>query len=200
MVAPDTDDTTNQEGNDAMPNDKTKKPTAGRAAGTKRGEESTSRGARRQSAASRSAFDFMKQKLSRDAAGVSERDIRALRTSVPEKLKTVDTKQLRKELEWVGELVGRVRTLWDMLFDKEFVIDWKSKALVGASLLYFVLPTDLTPDFIPGIGYIDDALVLATVWKLIQEKIDEYIDFKQRPSRRSARRADTGEESEAAAG
>ncbi|MBC8144641.1 MAG: DUF1232 domain-containing protein [bacterium] len=123
------------------------------------------------------AFDFMRQRLTRDAADVNERDINRLKSSVPDKLEAIDTKQLRKELEWVGEMVSRVRTLWDMLFDREFSIDWKSKALVAAGLLYFVLPTDLTPDFIPGIGFIDDALVLGTLWRLIQDKIDDYMSF-----------------------
>jgi uncharacterized membrane protein YkvA (DUF1232 family) len=188
-----------------MPNEKTTKSTAaGRAAST-RGEEGTTRGARKAKSSTRAgsrpettasrAFDFMRQRLNRDAEGVSERDIHALRSSVPEKLEAIDTKQLRKELEWVGELVGRVRTLWDMLFDKEYAIDWKSKALAAAALLYFVLPTDLTPDFIPGIGYIDDALVLATLWRLMQEKIDDYISFK-RGNRRGARRG--GDEAEVA--
>lgn len=119
----------------------------------------------------------MRQELARDADHVSESDIRKLKSTVPEKLEAMDTRQLRKELAWVGEMVERVRTLWDMLFDREFSIDWKTRALIAASLLYFVLPIDLTPDFIPGIGYIDDALVLATLWRLIQEKIDEYIEF-----------------------
>lgn len=136
------------------------------------------REARAEGSASR-AFDFMRQRLSRDADRVDEKDINSLRSSVPEKLEAIDTKLLSKELEWVGEMIGRVRTLWTMLFDKEFVVDWKAKALVGAALLYFVLPTDLTPDFIPGIGYIDDALVLATLWRLLQDKLDEYISFKR---------------------
>lgn len=201
MVAPDTDDKPNQEDNEPMPTDKTPKSNAARAAANAREEESTTRSTRKGAGAARGesprrgksegtasrAFDFMRSRLNRDAENVSERDIHALRSSVPEKLEAIDTKQLRKELEWVGEMVGRVRTLWDMLFDKEYVIDWKSKALVGAALLYFVMPADLTPDFIPGIGYIDDALVLATLWRLMQEKIDEYIDYKRGGRRKPVR-------------
>jgi uncharacterized membrane protein YkvA (DUF1232 family) len=198
MVAPDTDDTTNQEDNEPMPTEKTPKGNAAGRAADARDDESTTRAARKGRSGSRGgsrsegrgegtasrAFDFMRQRLNRDADSVSERDIHALRTSVPEKLEAIDTKALRKELEWVGEMVGRIRTLWDMLFDKDFVVDWKSKALVGAALLYFVMPADLTPDFIPGIGYIDDALVLATLWRLMQEKIDEYLNFKRANSGR----------------
>jgi uncharacterized membrane protein YkvA (DUF1232 family) len=42
-----------------------------------------------------------------------------------------------------------------------------AKALMMAALAYFVLPTDAIPDFIAGIGYTDDAAVIATVLALI---------------------------------
>ncbi|RAI40775.1 YkvA family protein [Rhodoplanes roseus] len=38
-------------------------------------------------------------------------------------------------------------------------------ALFGA-LAYFVLPSDLVPDFIPALGFTDDAAVIATVVRL----------------------------------
>lgn len=38
-------------------------------------------------------------------------------------------------------------------------------ALFGA-LAYFVLPADFVPDFVPALGFTDDAAVLATVVKL----------------------------------
>lgn len=36
------------------------------------------------------------------------------------------------------------------------------KAILIGALAYFVVPTDLIPDFIVGFGYTDDAAVLAT--------------------------------------
>ena len=38
--------------------------------------------------------------------------------------------------------------------------------LLGA-IAYFVLPTDLIPDYIPVVGYTDDAAVLATAVNLV---------------------------------
>jgi uncharacterized membrane protein YkvA (DUF1232 family) len=35
------------------------------------------------------------------------------------------------------------------------------KALLLAAIAYFVVPTDMIPDFITGIGFVDDASVLA---------------------------------------
>lgn len=42
-----------------------------------------------------------------------------------------------------------------------------AKALMMAALAYFVLPTDVIPDFIPGIGYTDDAAVFAAALALV---------------------------------
>ncbi len=72
-----------------------------------------------------------------------------------------------------------MRALDDLLRDRDFSISLKTKGLVAAALLYFVLPTDVVPDFIPGIGYIDDALVLSTLWKLIGEEIEGYMLFRK---------------------
>lgn len=46
-------------------------------------------------------------------------------------------------------------------------------AIVSA-LIYFVSPIDLIPDFLPGIGYLDDATVIFACWKLIESDIEEY--------------------------
>ena len=45
---------------------------------------------------------------------------------------------------------------------------------VVAMLLYFVSPIDLIPDFIPGVGYIDDAALLAFALYAIRNDLDNY--------------------------
>ena len=54
-------------------------------------------------------------------------------------------------------------------FDRQTPLQVKA-VLVGA-IAYFVLPTDLIPDYIPVIGYTDDAAVLATAIKLVASHI-----------------------------
>ncbi len=41
------------------------------------------------------------------------------------------------------------------------------KAVLLGAIAYFVLPTDLIPDYLPVIGYADDAAVLAAAIKLV---------------------------------
>jgi uncharacterized membrane protein YkvA (DUF1232 family) len=54
-------------------------------------------------------------------------------------------------------------------FDRDTPLHVKG-ALVGA-IVYFVLPADAVPDFLPVIGFGDDAAVLAASLKLVADHI-----------------------------
>lgn len=47
-----------------------------------------------------------------------------------------------------------------------------------AAILYFLSPIDFIPDFIPGIGLIDDVLVIGFVLKQIQGDLQKYEEWK----------------------
>ncbi len=50
---------------------------------------------------------------------------------------------------------------------------------ITSALVYFLSPIDVIPDIIPGIGHIDDALVITACLKLVQSDVDEYIVWRQ---------------------
>ena len=54
-------------------------------------------------------------------------------------------------------------------FDKNTPLTVKA-TLIGA-IAYFVLPTDAIPDYIPVIGYTDDAAVLALAIKMVSDHL-----------------------------
>jgi uncharacterized membrane protein YkvA (DUF1232 family) len=54
-------------------------------------------------------------------------------------------------------------------FDRQTPLHVKTVLL--AAIAYFILPTDLIPDYIPVIGYIDDAAVLAGAIKIVSSHI-----------------------------
>jgi uncharacterized membrane protein YkvA (DUF1232 family) len=54
-------------------------------------------------------------------------------------------------------------------FDKQTPL--KVKAVLLGAIAYFILPTDLIPDYIPVIGYTDDAAVLAAAIKIVSSHI-----------------------------
>ena len=50
----------------------------------------------------------------------------------------------------------------------------KSILYIVAALIYFVNPFDLIPDFIIGLGFADDAAVLAFVLRTIRSEVERY--------------------------
>jgi uncharacterized membrane protein YkvA (DUF1232 family) len=75
----------------------------------------------------------------------------------------------------VRRTAGKVPFLDDAVAAYFCAVDPRSPAKVKASILaalaYFVVPTDLVPDFIAGLGYSDDAAVLYGVLKLVHHHI-----------------------------
>ena len=47
------------------------------------------------------------------------------------------------------------------------------KAILVGALAYFVLPFDAIPDFIAGLGYVDDAAVLVAALKAVGSSVTE---------------------------
>ena len=54
------------------------------------------------------------------------------------------------------------------------------KAVLLAALAYFVVPTDMIPDFIAGLGYADDASVLYAAMAAVKRHISD--DHRRRAS------------------
>jgi uncharacterized membrane protein YkvA (DUF1232 family) len=58
---------------------------------------------------------------------------------------------------------------------REYIeIPVKSLVLIVAALIYFVNPLDILPDTIPGVGFIDDAAVVAFVIRQLKVDLDKY--------------------------
>jgi len=74
-------------------------------------------------------------------------------------------------------LVGRIPFAEDLVAAYYCAMDpatpIRVKAILLAALAYFILPTDLIPDFIAGIGFTDDAAVLATAISVVGGHIKE---------------------------
>ena len=82
---------------------------------------------------------------------------------------------LKKALENVRELYA--------LFKDSVKGDYKlhpaNVAMIGGGLLYFILPADLIPDFIPLVGYLDDLAVLTTITNSLKGEINTYRNWKE---------------------
>ena len=54
----------------------------------------------------------------------------------------------------------------------------QSLLMIVFGLLYFVIPTDLVPDFVP-LGFLDDASILLGVMKSLSADIDSFKQWKE---------------------
>ena len=55
---------------------------------------------------------------------------------------------------------------------------WATIAAIAFAILYVFNPIDLVPDFIPVLGWLDDAAVVAIVWGAIEHDLRRYCAAK----------------------
>lgn len=118
-------------------------------------------------------MENIEQMLHNKAKCVTDEDIKKIHNEMDEKLRKV-----KGGSNVVVKFIKRAKLLYDMLLDKEFKLEWSSKAVIIAALLYFISPIDVLPDFIPGIGYIDDAFMLVIVYNTLENEIKKFITLK----------------------
>ncbi len=91
------------------------------------------------------------------------------------RLASDEKKLLRRFWHKIRRLAASLPFAEDLLTAHYCAFDRKTPLHVKAALLgaiaYFVLPNDLIPDYIPVIGYTDDAAVLAGAIKLVASHI-----------------------------
>lgn len=78
---------------------------------------------------------------------------------------------------FVRERLDRLKTLINMLSDLEWRLPHADAKRVLNALAYFAEPEDLIPDHIPGIGFLDDAIMIELVARELKPEIDAYTDF-----------------------
>jgi len=61
-------------------------------------------------------------------------------------------------------------------------ISTKSILIIIAGLLYFVTPIDMVPDFMIGLGILDDITVIGFVVNQLSKELDEFKDWKTKRS------------------
>ncbi len=65
----------------------------------------------------------------------------------------------------------RIRLVIRYLRDKD--VSFFKKLLIIGGVLYLLFPADIVPDFIIGLGILDDAAVLSFIWLALKSELDE---------------------------
>jgi len=59
-------------------------------------------------------------------------------------------------------------------------VPWKIIAALTAAIIYFISPIDVIPDFIPVVGYLDDALVIKLALDFSGDDLAAYERWKEK--------------------
>jgi curved DNA-binding protein CbpA len=95
-------------------------------------------------------------------------------------------KKFDKAYPALKSALKNVRVLYTLFKDTvngKYELPPASVAMIGGGLLYFILPVDFIPDFIPVIGYLDDMAVLTTIMNSLSKEIGEYRIWKEKLNR-----------------
>jgi uncharacterized membrane protein YkvA (DUF1232 family) len=84
--------------------------------------------------------------------------------------------------QYVLERVEKLEKIVALAQDKDWTLPPKKRAQVITALGYFAAPHDLIPDRVPGLGYLDDAIMIELVWEDFRHELrgyEEYRKYKQ---------------------
>ena len=59
-------------------------------------------------------------------------------------------------------------------------VPWKTLVLAIGAVVYFVLPFDIVPDFIAGLGFVDDAAVIAWTLKSVRGDVASFCIWEEK--------------------
>jgi len=78
---------------------------------------------------------------------------------------------------FIQERIDKIRLMIRMLTDIDWRLPHDEATRVLNALAYFTEPEDLIPDHIPGLGYLDDAIMVELVMRELKHEIEAYHDF-----------------------
>jgi uncharacterized membrane protein YkvA (DUF1232 family) len=126
---------------------------------------------------------------------LSERDLRHFRRELRRAREAVGIADDEEILSAAAELVGTLRqtdlpdfvttrlekleTVLAMLADAEWKLNRDERNPVLSALAYLCDPEDIIPDNIPGIGLLDDAVMIELAFRELRHEIAAYEDFRR---------------------
>ena len=84
----------------------------------------------------------------------------------------------RQPPAFVAERLEKLRLLIAMLTDIDWRLPHRDARRVLSALTYFNETNDLIPDHVPGLGFLDDAIMIELVARELRHELEAYRDFR----------------------
>ncbi|MCM8567854.1 YkvA family protein [Gramella jeungdoensis] len=116
--------------------------------------------------------DFVKSEITK----IDDGDVNvAMRNHEQIADKIINSNMLKKYAELGKVMYGMLRDYRKGIYTQ---VPWFTIATIAFAFLYILNPLDIVPDFIPGLGYIDDFAVLTFGLRFIESDLHNYLDWK----------------------
>ncbi len=139
------------------------------------GEEITSTTQRAQHARPE-VISVLEKQYKEDQKNVTKKDVaRAIRDGGKA------AKHEDSRIEWLALMGRRAHLMWELLKDWKkgnYKAPWRTIAAIVAALIYVINPWDIIPDYIPVLGLIDDAFIVALCAAAIKSDLRRYCKFR----------------------
>ncbi|QSP95770.1 DUF1232 domain-containing protein [Marinobacter salinisoli] len=117
------------------------------------------------------------KQLNEESAKVNRDDLEVLldrQKTIEEKVK--NSGRLERFGTDIRLMFSMIRDYW---YGNYRSVPWKTIAAVAGALLYVLNPLDVIPDLVFGVGFLDDAGVVALCLKLFESDLHAYAAWKE---------------------
>ncbi|UZH54364.1 DUF1232 domain-containing protein [Salinimicrobium tongyeongense] len=118
---------------------------------------------------------FNKDYLETEISKVDDGDLEMVMNNKEAIDKKLNSSGMKKYSELGKLMFGMLK---DYRKGKYTQMPWFTIAAIGLTLLYVFNPMDMLPDFLPGVGYVDDFALFTVAVRFIESDLHAYLDWK----------------------
>lgn len=123
---------------------------------------------------SREQEDKARKQFYDDIKDVDDADVEYASKKGNKKLDQLDSNPPGALAKLWNDIKLMVNLITDYVKGDYTEVPWRVIAAITGAIVYFASPIDVIPDFIPVVGYLDDALVIKLALDLASEDLIEY--------------------------
>lgn len=129
-----------------------------------------------------SALSGKSEKILKDSKRLEELLKKAASKATAEKNRVSEVKR---------DFFDLIQLVRDYVSGRYREIPWKSLVMIVATILYFVNPFDVIPDFIAGLGLLDDITLLQLVMRQLRVDVENYRKSVDKPVENSVDKSES---------